>query len=141
VDLPEPSDAAPNGEAPAAGAAASEVRLDTGRIPAALCERPQWVCWKYVTRGGKQTKCPVSARGGGRADSTDPATWASFDEAVTAWKSGGFAGIGFVFAAGDSFCGIDLDGCIDVAGAIVPAAREIIDFLSSYTEISPRGAA
>ncbi|MBX3322231.1 MAG: hypothetical protein KF757_04500 [Phycisphaeraceae bacterium] len=108
-------------------------------IPAALSERAQWVCWKYINRGGKQTKCPFSARGGGRADSTDPATWASFDEAVAAWKTGGYAGIGYVFAGDDPFCGIDLDDCIDETGTIVSAAREIIDSLNSYTEVSPSG--
>ncbi len=113
--------------------------LDPTRIPAALRERPHWVCWQYITRGGKQTKCPVNARGGGRADSTDPATWASFDEAVAAWKAGGYAGIGYVFTADGPFAGIDLDGCIDDAGNIVSAARQIIDALNSYTEISPSG--
>ncbi len=134
-----PSDAALNGKAPAGAAPAPLPYFDPTPIPAALRARPQWVCWDYVNRGGRQTKCPVSARGGGRADSTDPATWASFDEAVAAWKSGGFAGIGFVFAADGPFCGIDLDGCIDDAGAIVPAAQEIIDSLGSYTEVSPSG--
>lgn len=113
--------------------------FDPAVIPAALRERPQWVCWKYITRGGKRTKCPVNARGGGRADSTDPATWASFDEAVAACQSGRYAGVGFVFAESDPFCGIDLDECIDEAGQIVSPAREIIDSLSSYTEISPSG--
>jgi putative DNA primase/helicase len=113
--------------------------LDALCIPASLRERSQWVCWNYITRGGKQTKCPVNARGGGPADSTDPTTWATFDEAVTAWRSGGYAGIGYVFAEDDPFAGIDLDGCIDDAGNIVPAAREVIDALDSYTEISPSG--
>lgn len=112
--------------------------FDAAIVPAALRERPQWVCWKYVTRGGKRTKCPVSPRGG-RADSTDPATWATFDEAVATWSAGGFAGIGYVFAADDPYCGIDLDGCIDDAGVVVPAASEIIDALGSYTEVSPSG--
>jgi len=113
--------------------------LDTTHVPAALRERPQWVCWKYITRGGKQTKCPLNPMGGGRADSTDPKTWASFDEAVSAWRTGRYAGIGFVFAEGDPFTGVDLDGCIDDAGNLVPSAREIIASLNSYTEVSPSG--
>jgi putative DNA primase/helicase len=108
-------------------------------VPRELRDRPQWVCWRYVTRGGKQTKCPVDARDGKNADSTDPATWASFDEAVASCRGGGYAGVGYVFASDDPFCGIDLDGCIDDDGAVVPAAREIIDALDSYTEISPSG--
>lgn len=132
-------DAEPNDPTAGRETSSTLAALDPTRIPAALRERSQWVCWRYITRGGKQTKCPVSARGGGRADSTDPATWASFDEVVAAWKAGGYAGIGYVFTADGPFTGIDLDGCIDDAGNIVSAAREIIDALNSYTEISPSG--
>lgn len=127
------------GQAPAADASAPAVAFDPAHVPAALRERPQWVCWKYITRGGKQTKCPVNPLGGGRADSTDPKTWASFDEAVSAWRTGRYAGIGFVFAEGDPFTGVDFDGCIDDAGNLVSSAREIIASLDSYTEISPSG--
>lgn len=132
-------DAEPNDPTAGRETSSTLAALDPTRIPAALRERSQWVCWKYITRGGKQTKCPVNARGGGRADSTDPATWASFDEVVAACKAGGYAGIGYVFTADGPFAGIDLDGCIDDAGNIVAAAREIIDALNSYTEISPSG--
>lgn len=132
-------DAEPNDPTAGRETSSTLAALDPTRIPAALRERSQWVCWKYITRGGKQTKCPVNARGGGLADSTDPATWASFDEVVAAWKAGGYAGIGYVFTADGPLAGIDLDGCIDDAGNIVAAAREIIDALNSYTEISPSG--
>ena len=108
-------------------------------VPSKLRERPQWVCWKYITRDGKQTKCPVDPRSGGFADSADPATWATFAEAVAAWKAGGYAGIGYIFSADDPFCGIDIDACIDDTGAIVHAAKEVIEALGSYTEISPSG--
>lgn len=139
MDDPTQGDAALNGKAPAARAHVAPPLLNPALIPVALRERPQWVCWKYITRGDKQTKCPVSPQDGGSADSTDPATWASFDEAVATWRSGGYAGIGYVFAARDPFCGIDLDGCIDDSGAVVPAANEIIESLASYTEVSPSG--
>jgi putative DNA primase/helicase len=127
------------GAAADGGSHSSSPALDIASIPAALRERPQWVCWKYIERDGKQTKCPLNARGGGRADSTDPKTWSSFDDAVAAWRTGRYAGIGYVFAADDPFCGIDLDGCIDDAGNIVPSAREVISSLNSYSEISPSG--
>ena len=133
-------DPALNDQTPAAKASTSAVTFDPAHVPAALRERPQWVCWKYIKRDGKPTKCPVNSRDGGRADSTDPSTWTSFDDAVAAWRgSDRYAGIGFVFAADDPFTGIDLDGCIDENGKIVTSAREIIDSLNSYTEISPSG--
>lgn len=88
-------------------------RFDPARVPASLRERPQSVCWKFITRRGKPTKCPVSPRERGRANPTDPSTWTSFDEAVAAWRSDGFSGVGYVFAADDPYSGIDLDDCID----------------------------
>jgi hypothetical protein len=109
--------------------------------PACLRDRRQWVAWKYVERDGKPTKAPVNPLTGGLADSTDPATWGSFDEAVAAWQqSSELAGIGFVFSQDDPYCGVDLDDALD------PASREIkgwgvaiIDRLASYTEVSPSG--
>lgn len=133
-------DPALNGSTPAAKASTPVVTFDPAHVPAALRERPQWVCWKFIKRDGKPTKCPVNSRDGGRADSTDPSTWTSFDDAVAAWRaSNRYAGVGFVFAPDDPFTGIDLDGCIDDNGEIVASAREILDSLNSYTEISPSG--
>lgn len=108
-------------------------------VPEALRERPQWVLWKYVERGGKQTKMPIAADTGKAASSTDPTTWTTFDEAVAAARRfASIAGVGFVFSADDAFCGIDLDECI-VDGQVVPQAQAIIDELDSYTEVSPSG--
>src|SRR5262245_8346203 len=79
-----------------------------GSIPVELRERPQWVSWKFVPRDGKQTKCPVDPKTGGEASSTDPSTWAAFDQAVNHWRSSpALAGVGFVFTAEDEFTGID----------------------------------
>jgi primase-polymerase (primpol)-like protein len=49
-------------------------------------------------------------------------------------------GVGFVFTLDDPYCGIDLDKCVNPAsGAINDQAREIVDALQSYTELSPSG--
>jgi len=110
-------------------------------IPPALRALPQWVGWKYIERDGKPTKCPVNVRTGAMADSTDPSTWAPFDEALAAYgQSSDLAGVGFVFAAGGGFCGVDLDDSIDPStGQLKPWAAEIAGKLNSYTEISPSG--
>jgi len=115
--------------------------IQTENIPACLRRLPQWVGWKYVERDGKQTKCPVNPKTGGLADSTDPATWGTFDEAVEACrKDPGLAGFGFVFAAGGGYCGVDLDDCIDPAtGELKPWGRQAVAALDSYTEVSPSG--
>ena len=108
--------------------------------PAALREKPQWVGWKYVDRDGKPTKCPVNPKTGGPADSTDPATWATFDEALTAYQRDSMMGVGFVFAPDGGFCGVDLDDSVDPAtGQLKAWARAIVEPLNSYTEVSPSG--
>ena len=56
----------------------------------------------------------------------------------SAYESGGFSGIGYVFAESDPFCGIDLDGCRDPeTGKVANWAREIITKLDTYAEVSP----
>ncbi len=109
--------------------------------PACLRERAQWVCWRYVERDGKPTKCPVNPRTLQLADSTDPSTWATFDEAIAACRaSPDLAGVGYVFAEADPFCGVDLDDCITPQdGVLKPWGQAIVDQFSSYTEISPSG--
>src|SRR5262245_56832962 len=110
-------------------------------VPACLRERDQWVCWRYVERDGKRTKVPFNARTGGMADSTESATWSSFEEAVEAYTNAHrYEGIGFVFSADDPFCGVDLDDCIDAStGALKLWGQQFIDQLDSYSEISPSG--
>jgi primase-polymerase (primpol)-like protein len=45
-----------------------------------------------------------------------------------------------VFTPGDDYCGVDLDGCLDPdTGDMEGWAREIIEELDSYTEVSPSG--
>lgn len=109
--------------------------------PGCLRERTQWVCWKYIQRDGKQTKCPVSPTTGALADSTDSSTWGTFEQALAAYQqSGDLAGVGFVFTPDDPLCGVDLDDCIDPAtGQLKPWGQEMVTRLASYTEISPSG--
>jgi putative DNA primase/helicase len=106
-------------------------------IPSELQARPTWLTWNYEARDGKQTKIPIDVHTGKLASTTNPETWATFQEAVT--KRNGAAGLGFVFD-GSGICGIDLDKCRDPkTGEIQSWAQEIIRALDSYTEISPSG--
>src|SRR5215207_9107834 len=98
----------------------------------------QWVCWRLEERDGKLTKIPYSPLTGSRASSTSPDTWASYSEAVAAYRDGGYNGLGFVFTKEDEFVGVDLDHCLHPkTGEVEPWARENIDELDSYTEASP----
>lgn len=109
------------------------------RVPEELRRHDRWVCWRRETRDGKPTKVPYNPATGLRASSTDPRDWFPFDAAVGAAGEGGYDGVGFVFAEGEGFCGIDIDGCIGEDGRVSDGAREIIDALGSYAEVSPSG--
>lgn len=113
----------------------------TGNAPSCIRRLPQWVAWKYIERDGKETKAPVNPRSGALAKSTEPATWGTFDEALAACRRNSrLAGVGFVFAAEDPYCGVDLDDAIDPStGAPKGWAAEIVERVDSYTEVSPSG--
>lgn len=94
-------------------------------------ERPIWVAWD--NKGGR--KVPKSP-GGGNAKSNDPATWGTFEQAQDAAKKHGYTGVGIMLT--DGLVGIDLDHCVKV-GKIEPWAKEIIDSMGGYAELSPSG--
>ncbi len=107
------------------------------QAPGELRTTDQFVCWREESRDGDVTKIPYSVHGG-RASSTNPKTWAPFDEAMAV--SARYDGIGFVFTEDDPFTGIDIDKCRNAeTGEIEPWAWKIVAALDSYTEVSPSG--
>ena len=89
----------------------------------------------------KPTKVPYAVRTGWAASTTDPSTWATFEEAVAAAAANdAYAGIGFVFTENDPYVGIDLDNCIDaITGELTAEASSIVTAIESYTERTPSG--
>ena len=85
-----------------------------------------------------------------RASSTDPSTWASFEDAVDAYgllsaarrvhpTLGPIAGIAVVLtAAAEIFC-LDLDRVLD-GERLDPRAAALVDAFGTFTEISPSGS-
>jgi hypothetical protein len=110
-------------------------------VPKALTSRPQWVVWKYARRDGKATKIPYQAASTNElAASNNPATWATLEQAVAAFRDNDDVdGIGYVFAADDPFIGIDFDKCRNAHGGFLPWAERWIAELGGYQEISPSG--
>lgn len=94
-----------------------------------LAEYRQWVGWEY--REQRKRKAPINPHTWRDADTTDPATWGTYEEAKSAGNK-----VGFVFCELDPFTGIDLDDCVE-DGEVLPWAMEIVKALDSYTEISP----
>ncbi len=109
-------------------------------LPGELTTGQRFVCWQYQEREGKKTKVPVSPKGG-MAKVNTPSTWGTFQEAVTHCEKQGLSGIGIVLSknGGPSLVGIDLDHCIDDADNLTPEAKEIVETLNSYSEITPSG--
>lgn len=84
----------------------------SGRIPEPLKKLRQWVTWKTEIPEGKDepTKVPKNPHTGDNASSTDPKTWGTFSDAFAALsKNPSLDGIGFVFTAGDPYCGVDCE--------------------------------
>lgn len=117
------------------------MKINYAAIPDALKTLRSWVVWKFKPAKTKPTKILCSAITGEAADSTDPETWASYDDAVQCYENHGaaFAGLGFVFSPSDPYCGVDLDDCLDEHSEPYPPAKRLLATLSSYTEISPSG--
>jgi hypothetical protein len=100
------------------------------------------VLWRAEQRGdGKPTKVPYCVSDPRRkASSTDPATWATFDDAVEAYGVVPADGIGCVPA--EISC-VDLDRVIAADGALDVRAETIVDRCAAvFTHITPgsRGA-
>lgn len=102
-----------------------------------LSQYPNWVCWKLEERNGKLTKVPKNPNTGGNAQSNNPATWGTYEEATHCRELANFDGIGFMLDPGTvKLVGFDLDDCLD-NGTPKPWAQDIITTLDSYTEITP----
>lgn len=101
-------------------------------IPAELRELNQWVC------ANAHSKVPMQANSPYPASSTNPATWASFEDALRAVNNGLYDYIGFVFDD-NGIVGIDIDDACDANGELSPLARDVINMTLSYTEQSRSG--
>ena len=126
-------------------------------IPLELQEFPQWVAWFAAEKPGKTKpdKIPLNPKTGAFASTADAATWGSYEQAklhymVNAGKpltikvsgvdrTGLISGVGFVLTEGDPFVGIDLDACVTEQGQLELWAREIVEQVASYSELSPSG--
>ncbi len=108
--------------------------ISTENIPTAMRELNHWVLWKKQFENGRWAKIPYQISGK-RAESDNPSTWTSFSNVLKCRDP--LDGIGFMFS-GSEITGIDLDHCVS-NGQYTPQAKEIVNLLKSYTELSPSG--
>lgn len=120
-------------------------------IPAELKQLRQWVVWRSIIRVNEKgeksvTKPPFNAFNPMlAADTTNPGTWSTYDEAVECVrKNSSFVeGIGFVFTDADEYFGIDIDDEQKVNPEHLEmrkrVAGDILERVHTYAEISPSG--
>lgn len=109
-------------------------------IPDELKVLPQWVNWRAKKlENDRISKRPVNPKTGKPASITDSTTWGLFDDSTARYDSSNATGVGFVFTETDPYVGIDIDHCIDDKGNVALEALEIVNLLSSYTEITQSG--
>lgn len=97
-------------------------------IPDELKKLKQWVCWVG------SDKIPKNPKTGKNAQSNNPETWGTFEQACEACDKFHFDGLGFMFANG--YFGVDLDHCVDR----VDFCDEFVETLQSYAEFSKSGS-
>lgn len=101
-------------------------------IPEELRQLKQWVC------AYDSSKVPMMATMPFPASSTNPNTWSTFKDAVSAVKAGIYDYIGFVFND-NGIVGIDIDDGYTADGELSPLSKDILGKCWSYTERSKSG--
>lgn len=96
-------------------------------FPAELKSVKQFVCWVG------SDKIPKNPYTGNNAQSNNPETWGTFEDAVNACVKFNFDGVGFMFAP--PYFGVDLDHCMDN----IDFVDSFVESLQSYAEISKSG--
>lgn len=108
--------------------------------PREMRERHQWSCWKLELIEGKWKKPPYHPRSGRKISATNLGQLCTYDQAVRAYQSGGYDGIGYHLRSDDNLVAIDIDNCRDPqTGLIATWARRIIQVMETRVETSPRG--
>lgn len=122
--------------------------VDHSVIPQELRELRQWILWRFEWKDdekhpgiGSWAKVPMQPNGY-QASTTNSANWSSFETVITAFEQtkSKFDGIGFVFAEGGEYTGIDIDECVtrnEDEFVLTPFAAKIVERLATYTEFSP----
>lgn len=96
-----------------------------------LAALPHWVCWRWPQ------KAPINPRTGAGAQSDNPETWTSFQQAQQQAEVAGYDGVGVVFTADMDMTGIDFDDCIRPDGTTDPQVERLILSLDSFTYRTP----
>ena len=112
--------------------------------PESLKTLPIWALWRIETDPkGRKTKVPYSPHYNGKASSTDPRTWGTFNQAMKKFRSRPdfYSGISLVMSKYYDLVFIDIDHCIDKDGVMNETAADIVgSFPGQYIEYSQSGS-
>ncbi|VTU25282.1 hypothetical protein H4CHR_01563 [Variovorax sp. PBS-H4] len=110
-------------------------------VPRDLWQYRQWLLWRYEPGQDKPRKVPYyisgARRSGRQGDAADMSGLATFDQAETLFRAGGYDGVGFAVLESSPVKAIDLDACVDGNGQLLPEAEAIVNEADSYAELSP----
>jgi len=109
----------------------------TDIAPAVIANRASWIGWESTGKD-KLPRAPWQTGHMMNVSATDPKNYTTLDEAVTWADRITRLHVGYAFQAHGPVVGIDLDDCFE-DGSLADEAREIIERMHSYTEVSPSG--
>lgn len=98
-----------------------------------LAALPQWV----VTYIGD--KIPLDPKTGFKAETDNPSTWGTYEQATNAVANDRFLTLGFVLTPNDPYICIDLDTYKTFDETIRQNHKTLYERLNSYSELSPSG--
>lgn len=102
-----------------------------------------WALWKLETDSkGRPTKVPYSTQYNGKASSTNPRSWGTFDQAMNKLEAhpDEYNGIALVISKEYGLVFIDIDNCINEEGEYSETAMDIVSsFGSQFMEYSQSG--
>lgn len=112
------------------------------RVPEEMLNKPNWVVVrvKENAANGRLDKYLIDIHTGKFAESDNPDTWATFDDAAKYAKENGGVTLAYALDGKDGICCIDLDHCFDEHGKPSLLAEQIkAATQGSYREISLSG--
>ena len=109
-------------------------------IPDGLKELPYgvWIAEPRKNKPGKFDKAPRSPKTGFNISTSKPDLWGTFDQAVAAYESGGYTGVG-VLLTGNGLIGVDIDDVRETFRKQPAVSKWVKSALEAdaYCEVSP----
>ena len=106
-------------------------------IPRTLKRIDRWMLWSYNQQQRKIPKKIDNSYG----SAPDRNSWFEYYDVEDAYSKNQniFSGLGFAFSSDDNIIGIDIDDCVDESGTLSDLAKQILDKVQGYAEVSPSG--